>query len=182
VLGIARALPGPARDLDMIYLPGLDIAQHTLLAASDVGAASTSVMTERVDAIKRYYTFLERLLEPIARPTERQVVMIVASPGRIETATPGMVGVTYADGDIYGRPTVRPVTDVAPTVLHLLGIPLSRELSGEPIRTLMMDETRRQETRYVSTYGRPNTGTNPRQGKPLDQEAIDRLRSLGYVR
>ena len=32
MLGIAQSLPGPRRDLDVLYLPGLDIAQHTLLA------------------------------------------------------------------------------------------------------------------------------------------------------
>jgi hypothetical protein len=183
VLGIARALPGPARDLDVIYLPGLDIAQHTLLAAPDGGATSTSVITERVEAIKRYYTFLERLLQPVLQPSKRQVVMLVTSPGRIETPTPGIAGISYADGHIdENRSAPGGVIDIAPTVLQLLGIPLSRELPGKPLRTLMLGESRDRQIRYVTTYGRPSVDTRPRQGKPLDQEAIDRLRSLGYVR
>jgi hypothetical protein len=36
--------------------------------------------------------------------------------------------------------------------------------------------------RQVASYGRPSSGTAPRRGQPLDQEMIDRLRSLGYVR
>ena len=183
VLGVARALPGPARDLEVIYLPGLDIAQHSLLAGANAGAGSASVMTERVEAIKRYYTFLERLLEPFLQPSGRQAVMIVTSPGRIETPTPGMVAVQYGEGIIDASYSVSGrVLDVAPTVLHMLGIPLSRELPGEPIRTVMLGTTRDREIRYVATYGRPSATTAPREGKPLDQEAIDRLRSLGYVR
>jgi hypothetical protein len=36
--------------------------------------------------------------------------------------------------------------------------------------------------RFVATYGRPFVTTVLSAGKPLDQEAIDRLRSLGYVK
>jgi hypothetical protein len=35
IVGLAQSLPGPARDLDVVYLPGLDIAQHALLATQD---------------------------------------------------------------------------------------------------------------------------------------------------
>jgi hypothetical protein len=34
----------------------------------------------------------------------------------------------------------------------------------------------------VTTYGPPIAQPSLREGKPLDQEMIDRLRSLGYVR
>jgi hypothetical protein len=36
--------------------------------------------------------------------------------------------------------------------------------------------------RFVDTYGRPSTTTVLSAGKPLDQETIDRLRSLGYIK
>ena len=42
--------------------------------------------------------------------------------------------------------------------------------------------TRKATRRYVATYGKPNVVTAPREGQPLDQEMIDRLKSLGYVR
>jgi hypothetical protein len=37
-------------------------------------------------------------------------------------------------------------------------------------------------SRFVPTYGRPFVATALTAGKPLDQEMIDRLRSLGYIR
>jgi hypothetical protein len=40
----------------------------------------------------------------------------------------------------------------------------------------------RYPVRQVDTYGAPSTATGDRGGKPLDQEMIDRLRSLGYVK
>jgi hypothetical protein len=72
---------------------------------------------------------------------------------------------------------------VAPTVLHALGIPVSRELAGTPLTALFSDKFReRYLVRQVDTYGAPSTANTDRGGKPLDQEMIDRLRSLGYVK
>ena len=65
-----------------------------------------------------------------------------------------------------------------PTVLAALGVPFSRELRGRPLAPFDSEGT----LRYVDTYGKPNVVTAPRAGQPLDQEMIDRLRSLGYVR
>jgi hypothetical protein len=70
--------------------------------------------------------------------------------------------------------------DVAPTILWTLGLPISRELAGKAVTDL--HSASRSVDRYVSTYGRPFVETAPRSGKPLDQEMIDRLRSLGYVK
>jgi hypothetical protein len=57
-------------------------------------------------------------------------------------------------------------------------LPLSRELAGKPMPLSFAPHA----DRFVNTYGRPFVGTAPRTGKPLDQEMIDRLRSLGYVK
>src|SRR5256885_1609966 len=84
------------------------------------------------------------------------------------SANPGGLGQESAGAS-------RSPLDVAPTVWATLGLPLSRELPGRPIRFLGMPSA----YRYVSTYGRPFAETAPRTGKPLDQEMIDRLRSLG---
>jgi hypothetical protein len=79
--------------------------------------------------------------------------------------------------DIPGGST--PV-DVAPTIWWKLGLPLSRELAGKAATDLFGATA--SLDRFVPTYGRPFVETAARSGKPLDQEMIDRLRSLGYVK
>jgi hypothetical protein len=44
------------------------------------------------------------------------------------------------------------------------------------------DFTRRFTVRHVPAYARPSARVAAHEGQPLDQEMIDRLRSLGYVR
>lgn len=183
IVGILQSLPGPRRDLDVVYLPGLDIAQHALLGTAG-GTPSASVMAGRVDALRSYYSFLVRLLDPLVIPAAKQAVIVVTGPGRVQSAAPGILGITHANAslDLKEEAHAR-VVDVAPTVLYALGIPMSRELAGQPLRHLFPDR-RFNETqeRFVTTYGRPFTKPSSREGKPLDQEMIDRLRSLGYVK
>ena len=182
IVGLAMALPQQTRDLDVIYLPGLDIAQHALLGGRDGAAQTPSALAARVDAMRAYYGFLKRILAPILDPTERINVMIVTQPGRVDSAAPGVIA-SYGVFRFDVAPGLREVAsghveDVAPTVLNALGVPLSRELTGTPLPLLLAG----QPARYVETYGRPSTATVLTTGKPLDQETIDRLRSLGYIK
>ncbi len=182
IVGLAAALPGQARDLDMIYLPGLDIAQHALLATPEGSAQTPSAVAARIDALRRYYGFLRDLAAPLLTPGPRTDVVILTQPGRVQTPAEGMlvvyrVPLGHEDAALRDGGAAR-VEDIAPTLLHGLGVPLSRELPGRVVTWWPGSPF----TRYVDTYGRPFTTPVSREGKPLDQEMIDRLRSLGYVK
>ena len=180
-LALTREVSTSLPDLSAVYLPGLDIAQNTLLGPRDA-ALAPSVVAARLQALRDYYIFLDRLLADVLSPAADELVVVVTEPGRVTAAADGLMGVTGRSAatkrEVAGR-----VTDVAPTVLHTLGVPLSRELAGAPLTTLFDDGfARRYPVRQVDTYGRPSTNRSARSGQPLDQEMIDRLRSLGYVK
>jgi hypothetical protein len=183
VVGLLDTLPSDRRDLDILYLPGLDIAQHALLGGRGGVSQTPSGLGTRVEALRLYYAFLRRLLDPLLAPPEQTSVLIVTQPGRVDALAAGTIA-SYWGGKMFvdGAPGAREESagraeDIAPTVLNGLGIPLSRELTGHPLSLLLA-----AGPRYVDTYGRPSTMTVPSSGKPLDQETIDRLRSLGYIK
>ena len=194
IAGVAQAVPSDALDLFVIYVPGVDIAQNALLGPS-AGALATSAVAARVDALRSYYPFLDRVLGPLVEPaTKGQTVLLVTQPGRVQASTGGLFAVApvYRGqilGDIAFQNTPQRVDaaggasplDIAPTIWWALGLPLSRELAGKPA-TELFSQSPTSVDRYVPTYGRPFVETTPRSGKPLDQEMIDRLRSLGYVK
>jgi hypothetical protein len=180
-LTLAREVSTPSPDLTAVYLPGLDIAQHALLAPADA-AAGASRMAARLQALGDYYVFLDRLLAETLAPAGDDLVVLVTEPGRVGAhadalmAVAGRVAASHAT--VSGR-----ATDVMPTVLHALGVPISSQLAGAPLTGLFdADFAQRYPVRYVGSYGRPSVKTTDRKGQPLDQEMIDRLRSLGYVR
>ncbi len=180
-LALAREVSNPPPDLSAVYLPGLDIAQSTLLGGGDAVLAP-SVVAERLQALRDYYVFLDRLLTHVLSAADDELVFVVTEPGRVAAATEGLLGATGrvvgSDGEVKGG-----ATDVAPTVLHALGVPVGRDLAGRPLTALFTDSfMRRYPVREVATYGPPSATTSDRSGKPLDREMIDRLRSLGYVK
>ena len=180
-LALLREVSTPPPDLSAVYLPGLDIAQNTLLGRRD-DALSPSVVAARLQSLRDYYIFLDRLLTEVLTPGEAELLIVVTEPGRVAAAADGLLGVRGSAAattrtDLRGR-----ATDVAPTILHALGIPVSREL-GAPLSALFSEDFgRRYPVRLVESYGRPSIQSPDRAGQPLDQEMIDRLRSLGYVR
>jgi arylsulfatase A-like enzyme len=70
--------------------------------------------------------------------------------------------------------------DVAPTVLHLLGLPKSRELEGDVLEAALSEPFRRDHpVRTVDSYGRRPT-SRPSESA-FDQDVLEQLRSLGYI-
>ena len=180
-LALMREASTRLPDLSVLYLPGLDIAQNALLGPGDTALAPSAVAA-RLQALGDYFVFLDRLLGPVLTADNSELVVVVTEPGRVATTGAALLGMT---GPIAAEdPSVRGRTvDIAPTVLHALGIPVSRELAGAPLTHLFNSEfLRRYPIRQVATYGPPSVQRQARSGEPLDQEMIDRLRSLGYVK
>ena len=171
----------PATDLVTVYLPGLDIAQHTLLGGE---RASPSTLAARLDAVRAYYDYLSDLVAGLVADLriDNELIVIVTQPGRLPSASQGLiaaVGRLSAPG--VGN-EARPI-DVAPTILYALGLPLSKELAGRPLVSLLAPEMARKfPVREVPTYGPRRARSAVRHGQALDDEMVERLRSLGYVR
>jgi arylsulfatase A-like enzyme len=70
--------------------------------------------------------------------------------------------------------------DVAPTVLHLLGLPTSRELDGHVLEASLSESFRRDHpVRTVDSYGR-RPPSRPADSA-FDQDVLEQLKSLGYI-
>lgn len=167
-------------DLEVVYLPGLDIAQHGLLASNAAGAPSA--VAARVQAVERYYTFLDGLIGDIMNVSPRAAVL-VAEPGRIASPGDGLIAIAGAPAR-SGSPRASGAPNaVAATVLSLLGVPIADDLSGRPLSGLLSNAFRQAHPdRSVATYGLRRIAPRARSGKALDQEMIERMRSLGYIR
>ena len=168
----------------MVYLPGLDIAQHALLGRRPGGRSPPSALAARLEAASRLLcAFSIGCSRPFLTPAADELVVVVTEPGRVARS---------ARARLIGSRTnaVRPhdvsasaATAVAPTVLYALGIPISRDLPGAPSGALRpaVHGPISACARLRPTAGRQLRPAS-RAGQPLDQEMIDRLRSLGYVR
>jgi hypothetical protein len=177
-LAIASRLRDQKLDVLAVYLPGLDIAQHALLGE---GPVAPSALAERLDALRDYYVYLDRSLREVTAPAENELVVVVTQPGRITSVSHGMMA-AIGSAVATGVDARAEAVDIAPTLLYALGVPIGADLSGRPVLDLFSTSFRvRFPVRQVESYGRRTPGPVQR-GQPLDDEMIERLRSLGYVR
>jgi hypothetical protein len=182
-MAIAREVAAPNVDLVCTYLPGLDLVQYGLFGSAEAANASPASAAGRLAALDEYYILLDALLGPAVGLSDDGLLMVITSPGRVTEPGPGLLLAHGATANARLRDGDAQPTDVMPTILQALGVPLSRELAGRPLVELFgADFARRYPVRQVSTYGVPSAPRAERRGEPLDQEMIDRLRSLGYVR
>ncbi len=183
-LDAARVLrdQGPL-DLEASYLPGLDIAAMQLLGEAELPDPAS--LDTRLTALRAHYAFTDTLIGEVADTLAPQdVLILVGDPGRLARRASGspegllvMAGAGVAVGDL-GRPSGR---DLAPTVLHLSGLPVSRELSGRVLEEGLASGFRRAHPqRVVESYGRRPTPAPTESG--FDREMIEELRSLGYIK
>jgi hypothetical protein len=182
-LAAARALSGPKPpDVEAIYLPGLDIA--TMQQVGEGGGADLAGLDARLDAVRAYYRFADGLIgQAVDGMATSDVLVLVGDPGRMArrsgSAAEGLLAVRGAivrAGDL-GTVTER---DIAPTVLHLAGLPRSGELEGHVLEDALSPAFRADHpVRTVASYGRRVAG-RPAESA-FDRDMLEQLRSLGYV-
>jgi hypothetical protein len=181
-LDAARLLRGAAPlDVEAVYLPGLDIA--TMQHVGDGGVADLAGLDARLDAVRAHYRRVDGLLGQAAEGlAATDVLLLVGDPGRLARrsgAAEGLFalrGAPARTGDL-GSVSER---DIAPTVLHLAGLPRSRELDGHVLEDALSPTFRAAHPlRTVASYGRRVPG-RPAESA-FDRDMLEQLRSLGYV-
>jgi hypothetical protein len=182
-LAAAGALRGGSPpDLEALYLPGLDI--FTMQHLGDAPASDLAALDAKLAAVREQYRFVDGLVgEAAAARGKDDVLLLVGDPGRLArsgtAAAQGLLvlaGGPVVPGDL-GAASER---DVAPTVLHLLGLPRSRELDGRVLEAALSGDFRRDHpVRTVDSYGRrpPARAAD----SAFDRDVLEELRSLGYI-
>jgi hypothetical protein len=176
----ARRLRAPGLDLEAVYLPGLDIVTMQQLAAD---GADVATLPARMDAVRGHHRFVDaRIGETRAAASGPTVLVLVGDPGRLARRSPGAEGIIVIAGPAAAAGALPPASerDVAPTVLHLLGLPVSGELEGGVLEAALSADFRAAHpVRRVPSYGRRAPG--PPRDSAFDREMLEELRSLGYI-
>jgi hypothetical protein len=152
-----------------------------------VGDASPSDLPDldaRLDAVRSYYRFADGLVGEVVDALEPQdVLVLVGDPGRLArrsaSSAEGLLlvaGVPVVAADLG----VASERDIAPTVLHLSGLPRSRELEGKVLEAALGAGFRRSHpVRTIDSYGRRRPARSAESA--FDRETLEELRSLGYI-
>jgi predicted AlkP superfamily phosphohydrolase/phosphomutase len=126
------------------------------------------------------------LVTPVLRVEGHPFPPALRSLGRISgTHTPTTHGIFLAMGpDIDPRADLTGihVHDMAPTILYALGLPVGEDFAGRARTELFREDFRRAHPlRMIKTWGTREGATGARTSK-ADEDLLNQLRSLGYIR
>lgn len=199
---------GESFDLACIYFRGLDWVEHYAWDALEPEFFPPGSPAARdpalAHAIEDYYRYVDGLLARLeAALGDSTTLLVVSDHGHRKAVPPGVDGDHRGTHHTWPRPdgillakgpglrsnrrvmaTGARLQDITPTLLYLLGVPLPKALDGGIITDLVEpDSLRARPARFVPSYPRlaaPGGLEGP--GNEIDSQAVERLRSLGYLR
>jgi hypothetical protein len=103
--------------------------------------------------------------------------------GRVVVSGPGVSSASLVPGSQRPEADSWTILDIAPTLLNLRGFPVSREMEGQA-RVSFLDPSWqvRLRPRMIETYGENPLPSVPFSETSSEEETLERLRSLGYVK
>lgn len=194
-LGAAERLWREDRpDLMIVYAKAIDELSHFFYDAGVPEAATFDWSAEEIEryagVVDRAYEWTDRRLAPLVRAVEQDpgsLLVVVSDHGWEKEPDGGydhnfgpagiliLYGADVCTGDCppLGDPSV---FDVTPTILERLGLPLSEEMTGEPIRAFRTPHPLRRVARYGARIGSARAVASE-----IDPELNEKLEALGYV-
>ncbi|HFB98084.1 MAG TPA: hypothetical protein ENJ62_02995, partial [Bryobacterales bacterium] len=164
------------------YAPGKWFL-HPLPDDIDDAAWERLVRSHLDAAVFEAYRTLDRLLGPLLQRRPGNYIIVSdhgwSYSGWEHNGSPD--GVIILSGPAFARGAELKrahILDVAPTVLALLGAPVSKQLPGKPLAGAFRTPV---EITFVEDYGPPHP---VRRQSPahMDKEQLERLKALGYIR
>jgi len=200
---LARGQP----DLFSIYYEGIDEVCHRFAhyMPPKMDMVTAEEYAKYHDTVFAYYRYQDRLVGEVLAKLSSDTLVIVLSDHGFQNGSsrptreppyiegkPGLwhrrYGILIAAGPVIrpGRLDTTTLLDIAPTVLYLAGLPVAADMQGRVLKEAIDDAFQaRYPVRTLPTYeavGRPLAESRPAVAtSDVDEEVIERLRSLGYV-
>lgn len=187
-------------DCVMLYLNQVDVMEHYFWRYydSDAGLRKKFGDMPFEDVVPNTYLVMDRMLGDIMSFMDDSTVLIIVSDHGFETyrtkfglftdhtQAPDGIIIAYGKGVQQKRQRTGEysVHDVTPTVMTLLGIPLGRDMDGRVMEGIFEDGfLNRYRPEYVKSHDRGFIFRRNRVTQSdVDDELLDKMRALGYIK
>ncbi|MFC2157184.1 alkaline phosphatase family protein [Acidobacteriota bacterium] len=168
-----------------VYYSCLDVVGHQF--THPIPAVQKSLEEKYGKVQENYYLYLDRVLGHFLAELKRNTILVVVSDHGLRGNEHTDDGVFMATGPPIKQNTWTHeqinLTDIAPTMLYLLGLPVSLEMDGRVFTGAVKDEyLMGNSIQYVPSFGpRDNIDESPTKSQ-FDDQIIQRLKTLGYLK
>jgi hypothetical protein len=193
-----RTQAGPAPDA-LVLDRTVDIACHAGLRESELvppHPGSTPAARRLFGRlVSEAYRRIDRALGEVMAAFGEGNVVVVSDHGFVLMGDPrdrhsfyhhtdGPEGIFVAAGPAFrpGRVEGLTVYDIMPMLLHLKGFPVAQDLPGRVPLQVFTDAFRAQPPATIASYGGREADAIGPGARAVDDEVIERLRALGYVK
>jgi arylsulfatase A-like enzyme len=181
-LYLLQSRPRPA--LVGVLSRKIDIASHYSARFLPEGERDETSMSRAVEGVYRYEDDLVGRLIAAAGPGVSVLVVsdhgFERSGGGYDHKDSAPPGIFIASGPAFARGVESPpvsVYDMTPTILHVLGLPVGRDMRGRVLEELLVEP---REVGHIATYETGRRG-GPGPKSPVEDDLREQLRSLGYI-
>jgi len=195
-------------DLFATYFRLPDIVQHVALSLIDPDVVDATLQKLRhgelteseraafqerlASVLEPFYRYMESIIEAYVQALPEDAYLIVVSdhgftlhaggydhyhiPDTMEA--PSGVFLMMGPDVVAGEVPSVSVYDVAPTILHLYGLPVGETMDGVPLTAALGFERAITRQRYAHELMTPK---EHRRDEDIDARTLEELRSLGYI-
>ncbi|MEA2006146.1 MAG: alkaline phosphatase family protein [Acidobacteriota bacterium] len=148
-----------------------------------------------VPFIEPIYTYMDNVVGRIIKRAREDTTFIIVSDHGFNFSKVGYNHYNTPEIPhgiiIMNGPQIKPgyhiekahVYDVTPTLLYLFDIPIGKDMDGKVILEAFNSKfKRRRKVQYIFSYESPQILPKKKRSKELDKEALEELRSLGYIK
>jgi arylsulfatase A-like enzyme len=196
---LQRVLERESYDFVAYYVNGPDVASHYFwkhrFPEEWPEPIPEDELRARGEVIARYYAYVDESIAPLlAQADERCLVIVLSDHGFVtgrrpdastisgihhDAAPPGVIAMAGGGLEPASKLDRGHVLDVAPTVLHALGLAVARDMDG---LVWSASPALERPVRYVGSYDEPG---KPTQDEPItteyDEAIVEKLKALGYL-
>lgn len=196
-------------DLTMIYFEGIDTVGHMYMKYKPprMEGLSDEYFYKYSSTVESYYEYQDKIIGNILAkvPEDTNVVLLsdhgfktgadrlsenLATDVRTAHLWHRLQGVLIMSGPAIKTGGVKlegaTVMDIAPTILTLLGLPVAKDMDGEPLKGAIRPEFLAEyPIKYIETYEEAATkvagGAKRPHRSDIDPEIEEKLKALGYL-
>ena len=168
-----------------VYFVGVDVVGHRFTFPKKARQRGTNLQFGNVQ--RNYYLYMDEVLGKYVPMADENTVIIVAADHGLMRGHHTNNGAFIISGpgikqNVRSSTPIN-LTDIFPTMLYIMGLPVANDMDGEVFIDAFQDNfLAKNKIHHISSYGKREDVTQAPKRSQFDEKIVKRLKALGYIK